>query len=83
MESWRRARLAALSTMPIVELKVKGMMCEGCTGGVEKALSKLDYVNSVKAEFTPADKVTLDLKDDADLAEIKAKITKMGHEIAD
>jgi len=34
-----------------VEIKVGGMACAGCSGAVEKALSKLDGVRSAKVDL--------------------------------
>ena len=63
--------------MPDTELKVTGMMCEGCTGSVENVVAKVSNVSSVKAEFAPADKVTV-AGEGYDIEEVKAAITKAG-----
>ncbi|HPS91451.1 MAG TPA: heavy metal-associated domain-containing protein [Methanothrix sp.] len=34
-----------------IELKISGMACAGCSGAVQKALSKLEGVSSAKVEL--------------------------------
>jgi copper ion binding protein len=34
-----------------VEIKVAGMACAGCSGAVEKALSRLDGISSAKVDL--------------------------------
>ena len=58
----QRAKVFAFfsgEAMPELVLTVTGMACGGCSGAVEKIIKDFDGVVEVKAEPTPANKVTI------------------------
>ena len=67
--------------MPQVEFKVTGMSCGGCSGSVEKVVSQIAGVTSVKAEHSPTDKVTVDGSFDS--GAVKDAITKAGFSVVE
>ena len=66
--------------MNSIVLNVDGMMCEHCKATVEKAVSKLDGIESVNADLE-AKKVTVLPNKDIDVEEIKKAITDAGYEV--
>lgn len=66
--------------MNSIVLNVDGMMCEHCKATVEKAVSKLDGIESVNADLE-AKKVTVLPNKDIDVEEIKKAITNAGYEV--
>lgn len=64
------------------EIKVGGMACAGCSGAVEKALSKLDGVSSAKVDlakktaYVDYDPAKLTLQD------LKAAVERAGYKVA-
>jgi copper chaperone CopZ len=59
-------------------LKVSGMHCEGCSHSIEKSLSKVSNVRSVKADFDNAE-VRLEFNQDkVELEKIRRAIRKAG-----
>lgn len=40
-----------MQTDKAIEIKISGMACAGCSGAVEKALSRLDGVSSSKVDL--------------------------------
>jgi copper ion binding protein len=64
------------------EIKVGGMACAGCSGAVEKALSKLDGVSSAKVDlakktaYVDYDPVKLTLQD------LKKAVESAGYKVA-
>lgn len=66
--------------MNSIVLNVDGMMCEHCKATVEKAVSKLDGIESVNADLE-AKKVTVLPNKDIDVEKIKKAITDAGYEV--
>lgn len=61
-------------------LKVDGMTCGHCSGRVEKALSKIDGVNSVKVELSTKE-VTIDMSKQIDEQTFVEAINEAGYEV--
>lgn len=40
-----------MQTDKAIEIKISGMVCAGCSGAVEKALSRLEGVSSAKVDL--------------------------------
>lgn len=65
-----------------IEIKVGGMACAGCSGAVEKALSKLDGVSSAKVDlakktaYVDYDPAKLTLQD------LKKAVESAGYKVA-
>ena len=62
------------------ELKVKGMMCEGCENRVKNVLSSIDGVQSVEADHTSG-LVKITSKEAIDMNVIIEKIDDLGFEV--
>lgn len=63
----------------MIELSVKGMMCGGCAGTVEKAIKRVDASARVTVDL-PTGKVTIDTS--ADRAALGEAIEAAGYEVA-
>ena len=59
--------------MKELKLKVEGMVCEGCENRVKSAISLMDGVENVDANHNTGI-VTVNVKEDLDIAKIKEKI---------
>lgn len=64
--------LSLVAVPPTYELTVDGLACPFCAYGVEKALTRVQGVASVKIDIN-AGTVTVTMLDDATLSEAKAK----------
>ncbi len=62
-----------------INLKIEGMMCEGCENRVKNALKELSGVADVSADHTTG-KVTVKTNSN-NISEIKEKIEELGYEI--
>lgn len=66
--------------MKELKLKVEGMVCEGCENRVKSAVSLMDGVESVDANHNTGI-VTVNVKEDLDIAKIKEKIEDLGYDV--
>lgn len=66
--------------MKEINLKVLGMMCEGCENRVKNALSQIKGVDSVEASHKDSN-VKVILKDDIDTNILKEKLEDLGYEV--
>lgn len=66
--------------MKELKLKVEGMVCEGCENRVKSAVSLMDGVENVDANHNTGI-VTVNLKEDLDIAKIKEKIEDLGYDV--
>lgn len=64
-----------------IELKVEGMVCSGCQNRVKNALSKIEGINYVEANYETGI-VLVDSKEDVK-KEIINKIDDLGFEVVD
>lgn len=63
-----------------MEIKVQGMMCEGCENRIQNALSKIEGVEEVDANHkTGIVTITLSAQTDGDI--LKEKIEDLGFEV--
>ncbi len=65
-----------------IVVKVRGMKCRSCEERVEKAVKEIYGVEEVKADHNH-DIVTIGLRRDIDLEELKRKIDDLGYEVID
>ena len=65
--------------MKEVEIKVKGMVCEGCENRVKNALSTIDGVESVEASHKTGT-VTVILNKEIERSVVEEKINDLGFE---
>ncbi len=63
----------------MIELNVKGMMCSGCAGSVEKAIKHVDADAAVKVDLATG-KVSVETK--ADARALGEAIEAAGYEVA-
>jgi len=63
----------------MIELNVKGMMCGGCAGTVEKAIKRVDSAAKVTVDL-PTGKVSIETS--AERAAIGEAIEAAGYEVA-
>lgn len=64
-------------------LKVKGMTCASCAAAIEKAIAKMDGVESSNVNYATEElKVVYD-KDKVNLEQIRQKVQKLGYSIED
>ena len=66
--------------MKELKLKVEGMVCEGCENRVKSAISLMDGVGNVDANHNTGI-VTVNVKEDLDIAKIKEKIEDLGYDV--
>ena len=66
--------------MKELQIKTKGMACEGCENRVKTALLEINGVESVDANHNTG-MVVIKLEKDLDISQIKEKITDLGYEI--
>lgn len=66
--------------MKELKLKVEGMVCEGCENRVKSAVSLMDEVENVDANHNTGI-VTVNVKEDLDIAKIKEKIEDLGYDV--
>lgn len=66
--------------MKELKLKVEGMVCEGCENRVKSAISLMDGVENVDANHNTGI-VTVNAKEDLDIAKIKEKIEDLGYDV--
>lgn len=66
--------------MKELKLKVEGMVCEGCGNRVKSAISLMDGVENVDANHNTGI-VTVNVKEDLDIAKIKEKIEDLGYDV--
>ncbi len=66
--------------MKEINIKINGMMCEGCENRVKSAVSLIKGVEKVDADHNTGI-VTVTSKDDLDISKIKEKIIDIGYEI--
>lgn len=66
--------------MKELKLKVEGMVCEGCENRVKSAVSLMDGVENVEANHNTGI-VTVNVKEDLDIAKIKEKIEDLGYDV--
>ena len=65
--------------MQTLNFDVRGMTCGGCTGSVERVLSKLDGVSHVEVSLAGAATVQTD-PSRVNAAQIRSAITSLGYE---
>ena len=65
--------------MKEINLKVKGMHCEGCENRIKNSLSEIDGVDEVIANHVDGT-VLIKTNKEVDLEEIKEKIEDLGFE---
>ena len=68
--------------MKTLEIKVNGMVCEGCEKRVENVLKKIENVSSVIASHEK-NLVTITYQEEIDENECKEKIENLGYTIED
>lgn len=61
-------------------IKIKGMHCEGCVKRIENVVSTIKGINEFKVNLEEQN-VTLDVKKESILNEVKEKIEDLGFEI--
>ena len=66
--------------MKEINLKVLGMMCEGCENRVKNALRQIKGVDCVEASHKDSN-VKVILKDDIDTNILKEKLEDLGYEV--
>lgn len=66
--------------MKELKLKVEGMVCEGCENRVKSAIFLMDGVENVEANHNTGI-VTVNVKEDLDIAKIKEKIEDLGYDV--
>ena len=66
--------------MKELKLKVEGMVCEGCENRVKSAIFLMDGVKNVDANHNTGI-VTVNVKEDLDIAKIKEKIEDLGYDV--
>lgn len=68
--------------MKELRLEINGMMCGGCENRVKNALSEIDGVENVEADYTTGI-VIINSEKDLDITKIKEKIMDIGYEIVE
>lgn len=63
-----------------INLKVNGMVCNGCENRVKNALMNIEGVSKVKASYKKS-LVTISAKEDVDVKDIENVIKNLGYEI--
>ncbi len=63
-----------------INLKVNGMVCNGCENRVKNALMNIEGVSKVKASYKKS-LVTISAKDEVDVKDIENVIKNLGYEI--
>ncbi len=63
-----------------LNLKVNGMVCNGCENRVKNALMNIEGVSKVKASYKKS-LVTISAKDEIDVKDIENVIKDLGYEI--
>lgn len=66
--------------MKEIKIKINGMVCEGCENRVKSAVSLMDGVENVDANHNTGI-VTVNVKEDLDIAKIKEKIEDLGYDV--
>lgn len=66
--------------MKELRIKINGMVCGGCENRVKTALSEINGIESVDADYNTG-MVTIKSENDLDVAQIKERITDLGFEI--
>ena len=68
--------------MKEIEIKVKGMVCEGCENRLKAVLSVIDGVKSVEANHNSGI-VTVNAREDIDITILKEAIVDIGFEVVE
>ncbi len=68
--------------MKEIEIKVKGMVCEGCENRLKAVLSVIDGVKSVEANHNSGI-ITVNAREDIDIAILKEAIVDIGFEVVE
>lgn len=68
--------------MKEINLKVEGMMCEGCENRIKNALSNIEGVESVEASHVEKT-VKVVTNGEVDIEEIEDKIDDLGFEVVE
>ena len=63
-----------------INLKVNGMVCNGCENRVKNALMNIEGVSKVKASYKKS-LVTISAKDEINSKDIENVIKKLGYEV--
>lgn len=66
--------------MEKIEIKVNGMMCEGCENRIKNALSTIKQIEDIHANHTTGI-VTLTIKEKIEIKEIEEIINDIGFEV--
>lgn len=66
--------------MKEIEIKTKGMVCGGCENRVKNAISAIEGVEKVNADYKTG-LVTIEAKEEVQVVEIEEKIEDIGFEI--
>ncbi|MGH9464469.1 MAG: permease [Thermoanaerobaculia bacterium] len=76
LRRWRARRASRSSPLPVHELAVEGMVCDGCVRKVERALAATDGVTSATVTLDPGRAV---VRGRVDEARLRAAITTAGY----
>ena len=68
--------------MKTIKMSIQGMHCASCGGNVEKAISKLKGVRSVKVSVL-LNKATIEAEDTVTQAQIAGAVASAGYTIAE
>lgn len=68
--------------MKNIKIGIEGMHCTSCAGNVEKSISKIKGVKSVKASSLMK-KAEIIAEDDVDVAEIKKAVSGLGYKVVE
>ncbi len=71
-----------MPTMQTMHFDVHGMTCGGCTGSVQRALSRLDGVSHVDVTLSPGTATMQADTERISAAQIEHAITGLGYEAA-
>ena len=64
-----------------VEISIKGMTCTGCEQTIQASISKLEGVQSVKANFTEGKALVVYLPGKTDTTNMRQAITEKGYTV--
>ena len=66
--------------MKKIEIKVDGMMCEGCENRIRNAVERIEGIEKVEADHNKG-VVTITAKDDMNIETVKEKIKDIGFQV--
>jgi copper chaperone CopZ len=65
----------------LMEVSIEGMTCTGCEQTIQKNISKLDGIKSIKASFTEGSAIIEYFSGKADTGKIKEAVTGSGYSV--